>query len=331
LVRGTTGIFTFVGAGMKNRVVALLVFFLPCLPALAQKDTCRLGIYINSLYDFDLDDKSFKSDFWIWQTYRNDSLQFENVLEVPNSKESEFSHYDMEKKAGLNWVTQKCKARLMHAWDLQRFPFDTQVLQIQLEDSEYDTTSLVYIADVNNSRIDTAFNSKEWCIESFTVTAGEHTYATTYGDPVLTGTSSYPRVIAEIKIRRNNSWLMLAKMLTGAYVAFLISCLAFFVSSANQDSRFGLCVGGLFAAIGNKYIVESAVSASTTNTLMDNVHNLTFTFILLIVGVIIVSLSLFESGDEQKRKLSLKIDKWSFYSIITLFLTINLVLIWRSI
>lgn len=316
---------------MKSRFFLPVILLMSCLGTFAQKDTCRLGIYINSLYDFDLDDKSFMSDFWIWQTYRNDSLQFENVVEVPNSKETEFSHYDLEKKGGLNWVTQKCKAKLMHTWDVNRFPFDSQVLQIQLEDSEYDTTRLVYMADIKNSRIDSSFNSKEWCIESFTIKEGIHTYATTYGDPELSGTSSYPRVIAEIKIRRNNSWIMLSKMLTGAYVAFLISCLAFFVSSANQDSRFGLCVGGLFAAIGNKYIVESAVSASTTNTLMDNVHNLTFSFILLIVGVIIVSLNLFESGNEAKRKLSLKLDKWSFYGIITLFVVINLVLVWQAI
>jgi Ca2+/Na+ antiporter len=137
-------------------------------------------------------------------------------------------------------------------------------------------------------------------------------------------------VIAELVIRRNNSWLMLAKMLTGAYVAFLIACLVFFVSSENQDSRFGLCIGGLFAAIGNKYIVESIVPTSTTNTLMDNVHNLTFTFILLIVGVIIISLYLFESGDEAKKRKSLKLDRWAFFSFLTVYTLVNVFLVWRA-
>jgi len=122
---------------------------------------------------------------------------------------------------------------------------------------------------------------------------------------------------------------MLAKMLTGTYVAFLISCLVFFVSSENQDSRFGLCVGGLFAAIGNKYIVESVVATSATNTLMDNVHNLTFTFILLIVGIIIISLYLHESGDENKKRQSRKLDRWAFFSVVTLFVLINAFMIWR--
>jgi hypothetical protein len=308
---------------MKNRLplITLLLFLSLCTKA--QKDTCIVGLYINSIYDFKLDDKSFMTDFWLWTNYKNDSLKFENALELPKSKSAEFSHYTVEKKGMWNWAAQKCKAQIMHQWDVSSFPFDKQHLMIEIEDSEYDTSQLVYKADTLNSRIDTSFNSKEWCIEEFWLKDMVHTYETTYGNPELHGSSSYPGIRAEIVIKRNNSWLMLAKMLTGAYVAFLISCLVFFVSSDNQDSRFGLCVGGLFAAIGNKYIVESVVPASTTNTLMDNVHNLTFMFILLIVVIIIVSLHLFESGNVQKKEASLKLDRWSFYSIVILYALIN--------
>lgn len=315
---------------MKKRIVVLTVLFLRVSFLFAQKDTCVVGIYINSLYDLRLDDRSFMVDFWIWQIYRNDSLNFENVIEVTKSKSAEFSHYTHEKKVGLNWVSQKCKAQMMQDWDVSRFPFDKQVLRIELEDSEYDTSQVVYKADIQNSKIDTSFNSKEWRIERFSIKEDIHTYETTYGDPGLSGKSSYPRAIAEIEIERNNSWRMLTKMLTGAYVAFLISALVFFVSSENQDSRFGLCVGGLFAAMGNKYIVESIVPSSSTSTLMDNVHNLTFMFILIIVCLIIISLRLYESDSEHKRKLSLSIDKWSFFSVIILYMAINFYFIYSA-
>jgi hypothetical protein len=314
---------------MKNRTLLFALLLFTSGIAMAQKDTCKLGLYINSVYDFDLEDKSFMADFWVWMNYKNDSLKFEDALELPNSKTVDFSHYSIEKKGDINWATQKCKAQVMYQWDVSKFPFDEQHLRIELEDAKYDASEMIYLADTANSKIDCSFNSKEWQIEKFKVSADERIYSTTYGNPDLTGSSSYPRVVAELVIRRNNSWLMLAKMLTGAYVAFLISCLVFFVSSENQDSRFGLCVGGLFAAIGNKYIVESVVPTSTTNTLMDNVHNLTFTFILLIVGIIIISLYLYESGDENKKRQSHKLDRWAFFSIVTLFVLVNAFLIWR--
>lgn len=267
----------------------------------------------------------------MWLNYSNDSLTFEDGMEIPNSKSVEFSHFGIERKSGKTWASQKCKAQMRHQWDVSKFPFDKQQLRIEIEDSQYDTTRLVYRADKENSRIDTTFNSNEWFIESFTINADIRTYETTYGNPELSGTSSYPRIVAEIIIRRNNSWLMLGKMLTGAYAAFLISCLVFFVSSENQDSRFGLCVGGLFAAIGNKYIVESVVPSSTTNTLMDNVHNLTFMFILLIVGIIIISLTLFESEDPYKKVKSLLLDKIAFFSIVALYGIINTMLIYNAV
>lgn len=315
---------------MKIRSRLLILALVISHSLSAQKDTCTIGLYINSMYDFNLEDKSFTTDFWMWMNYQNDSLDFGNAIEMPNSKSADFSHYNMEKKGKINWATQKCKVQVMYNWDVTKFPFDEQHLRIELEDARYDATQMVYLADTANSKIDSSFNSKEWSMKGFKVWSDVRTHGTTYGNPELTGSSSYPRMTAEVVIRRNNSWLMLAKMLTGAYVAFLISCLVFFVSSENQDSRFGLCVGGLFAAIGNKYIVESIVPASTTTTLMDNVHTLTFTFILLIVGIIIVSLFFYESGDEKKRLRSLKLDRWAFFSVASLYILINGLLIWRA-
>jgi hypothetical protein len=315
---------------MKTLTIYLLLLLLPASPCLAQKDSCKLGIYINSLYDFKLEEKNFIADFWLWQTYKNDSLNFENVVEVTNSKSAEFSHFSYEKKANINWTSQKCKAQVRQDWDVSRFPFDNQVLRIEIEDSKYNSSQVVYVVDGENSRIDSSFNSKEWCIKRFSVKADEHIYKTTYGDPELSGQSAYPRVVVEIEISRCNSWRMLIKMLTGAYVAFLISCLVFFISSQNQDSRFGLCVGGLFTAIGNKYIVESIVPSTSGSSLMDNVHSITFAFILLIVCIIIVSLRLFESGDDRKKQLSLKLDRWSFFSVIILYILINAVVIYSA-
>ncbi|MEO5684375.1 MAG: hypothetical protein ABIQ88_17170 [Chitinophagaceae bacterium] len=315
---------------MKSRLLVVLSLFFYCTNVFSQKDTCHIGIYINSIYDFKLDDKSYMADFWVWVNYKNDNLKFDNRLEITNGKSADFTHYSMEKKAGWNWATQKCKAELIHQWDVSKFPFDKQQLHIEIEDTESDSSRLIYLADGANSKIDSLFCLSEWHIEHFGLTHSVKTYQTTYGNPSLTGRSSYPRVVAEITISRNNSWTKLIKLLTGVYVAFLISCIVFFVSNESQDSRFCLCVGGIFAAIGNKYIVESVVPSSVSNTLMDNVHTLTFIFILLITVVMIISLRLYQSGDEQKKQRSHKIDRWSFYIFTLLYTILNVIMVYLA-
>lgn len=315
---------------MKNYLLLIIIALGCCGSIRAQKDTCSIGIYISNVYDFKVEDKSFMADFWMWMNYTNDSLHFENAAEITNSKSSDFSHYTMEKHDRSNWAAQKCRAQLMHQWDVSKFPFDKQVLQIIIEDSQYDTSALVYLADAVNSKIDPSVNSSEWSVESFSTKEMVRTYQTTYGNPRLAGKSAYPGIVAQLTIKRNNSWNKLIKMLTGVYVAFLISCIVFFVSSENQDSRFGLCVGGIFAAIGNKYIVESIVPSTSGNTLMDNVHTLTFIFIFIIIILITISLRLFESGDERKVAKSLRIDKWAFYTLSILYTLINIALIYNA-
>src|ERR1700712_5776761 len=95
---------------MKHPLLIIVTVFLFCtISAKAQKDTCKIGVYINSIYDFKLDDKSYMADFWLWMNYRNDSLKFENNVEITNSKLADFSHYSMEKKGAWNWAAQKCR------------------------------------------------------------------------------------------------------------------------------------------------------------------------------------------------------------------------------
>ena len=310
---------------MKNILAFLGLLFSQLL--VAQKDTCKVGIYLDNIYDYKVDDKSFMADFWMWMNYANDSLHFDNAMEITNSKTADFSHYTMEKEGSANWAAQKCRAQLIHQWDVSKFPFDQQVLKLIIEDTQYDTSVLIYAADTANSKIDPAVNSNEWSVESFSVKALVRTYQTTYGNPRLAGKSSYPGISAQVTIKRKNSWNILVKMLTGAYVAFLISCIVFFISSENQDSRFGLCVGGVFAAIGNKYIIESIVPSSSGNTFMDNVHTLTFVFIFLIIILITISLRLYESGDKRKIRYSQLLDRWSFYTLGILYTIINIIFI----
>ncbi len=312
---------------MRNQIITLCILLFSCLQTTAQKDTCSIGIYVNHIYDFKIQEKSFMIDFWMWVNFKNDSLIFKDNLDIPNSKSNIVSHFSQEKTNGINWAVQKCKAEIMQQWNIADYPFDRQRLNICIEDPEYDTASLIYKVDTLNSRLDPKFVSSEWNIISFKMNSNVKTYATTYGNPMLTGSSAYPQVTAEIVLERTQPWLLLLKLLTGAYVAFLISCLVFFVSSKFQDSRFALCVGGLFAAIGNKYIVESVIPSSNTHSLLDDVHNYTFAYILVIIGICILSLKLHESADKRKVALSAKIDKLSFWVVLSSYVVLNIILI----
>lgn len=312
---------------MKNPLLVVLF----CLTffanfSFAQKDTCKIGMYILSFTDFKIDDQSYKVDFWMWFLYNNDSLEIKDAIDITNAKSVEFSNFSVEKRGGKNWAQMKCKAVINQNWDVTKFPFDKQELFIKLEHTTLDANEVVFIADSENSKIDSTFLFDDWNINSFKLKGMQRTYNTTFGDPVLKGSSTYPGVEAEIIITRSHSSGILVKMLTGVYVAFSIALLGFLIKPSLAD-RLGLCVGGIFAAVGNKYIIESVVPSSTANTLLDSIHNLTFVSILIMIAVTVVSLKWSDTEDEKMISKSKKLDRISFAVLLTIFITVNIILI----
>lgn len=59
------------------------------------------------------------------------------------------------------------------------------------------------------------------------------------------------------------------------YIAFLISVISFTIQVQELEPRFGLPVGGLFATVGNKYIIDSILPETSAFTLVDTLHTLT--------------------------------------------------------
>lgn len=311
-----------------KKIILFFILLLISGKTYSQPDTVKIGVFINSISGFKIDEGTFDIDFWIWFNYTNDSLAPLETTEIINAKEYNYSLQLYEKKGNINWATQKCKATIRKNWDVRNFPFDSQKFRIQLEESALDYSDLVYITDSANSKIDANFNLDEWEINSLKVYPVKAEYNTTYGDPDLVGTSSYPRMNLEMVFEREHSITIFMKLVTGVYVSFFISILVLMINPVDLDPRFGLCVGGLFASIGNKYIIESIVPATVYNTLLDSIHNYTFIFILIIIILSIISLNLAENKKENISKI---IDRTGFYSLTLLYIIINLILITSSV
>jgi hypothetical protein len=296
-------------------------------PLRAQADTVKIGAFISDIFDINLSDKSFNTQFWVWFNYKNEELKPLETLEITNAKEVDSSLDFVEAKNDIFWAGKKVKAVVKKDWDIRRFPFDTQTMHIELEDSNSDIESLVYVADTANTRLDPEFVLPNWTIERFELKAGTKKYATSYGDPTLTGGSSeYPHAEIVIQVKRH-SWGLFFSLFTGMYVAFFISSLVFLIDPIEVDPRFGLSVGGLFAAVGNKYIVDSILPQSTTFTLVDKLHILTYLFLLLCIVLSVISLRLWKTDRE---KQSARFDRRAYICIVSVYVSVNLLLIWMA-
>ncbi len=317
---------------MKRLTIAFMAVVCILSNAFAQdeapieKDTVKLGIYFTSIYDLNLAEKSFTTDFWIWYNYTNDSINPLESVEISNAKEFEFMSDDIEKVGNINWATHKCKATVKKEFNLKNFPFDKQEFHIEIEDAIYDSEQLIYIADIKNSKYDKNIKLDEWRIKSFKVEQLEKEYETTYGNPELEGSSTYPGLRASFILERDGVGLFF-KLFIGIYVAYLISLSVFFMGPENPE-RFGMIVGALFAGVANKYIVESLMPQTIMLTLPDKIHNLTFIYIMFHLAITVLAYRL---SVKEKMKLGWRIDIACFILSIGSFIAINWIWVAQAI
>lgn len=306
------------------------VFLFSCLPFLAPAqdttvappDTVKVGSYVISVHDINFHDKEYTARFWLWFVYDNPEFDFSKQLDIPNAKSIEPPEIIPDSIDGKSWAIMKMKCTMKEKWDVRDFPFDSQHLKVQIENTLFDKTKLIFDPDVKGSQYDHEDAIDGWVITNFQVNRQENIYETGFGDP-----SSSSQVFSSFNIEMDierDAWGLFMKIFIGMYIAFLISIVSFTPHPSELEPRFGLPVGGLFAAVGNKYIIDSLLPESSSFTLVDTLHALTFVAVLMTLIVSAISLKLVDRGNEA---LALTVNRQGAKIVVGLYLLANIVFI----
>jgi hypothetical protein len=322
---------------LKNliKIVCLLVLSISfAAPASSQSkdanvpDTVKIGTYIVSIHDIDFREKEYTARFWMWMLYDNPEFDFINQLEVPNAKTMERPDMMVDTINGLTWVLMKMKCIMKQSWEIADYPFDDQELHLHVENTMFDSRSLIFKADTAGSKYDPNLTVDGWDVTDFKVNTGVTSYPTAFGDTRASKQfSEYANFNISMKLERS-AWGLFLKLFIGMYIAFFISLVSFVIEPHNVEPRFGLPVGGLFAAVGNKYIIDSILPENTSFTLVDSLHSITFLFIFFTIATSAVSLNLLTKGDAVKAK---KFDRRGAIAVLGAYILINIILIGMAI
>ncbi len=282
---------------MKRSVLLLLSVLCLGLLSPAQRvqaqtpDTVRIGCYFLSLHDFNFREKEYTARFWLWLLYDNPEIDFADDVEIPNAKSVHFDAIIIDSTNTNKWVQLKVTSVIKQPWRVNDYPFDKQRLNIIIENSKYDSRTVVFVPDTIGQFFDPDFVVAGWTITRFSVGTGTSHYATGFGDGSLeTPQSDYSKIMVEIDIERN-AWGLFFKIFLGMYVAFAISYVSLWIDPEHAESRFALPVGGLFTAVGNKYIIDSYLPESSGFTMVDILHGLTFVSIFAVICFSVVALT----------------------------------------
>jgi hypothetical protein len=293
----------------------------------APPDTVKVGIYVTSIHDIDFKQKEFTAIFWLWLRYKNKAFNFDQYLEIPRAKTVVKSFSTTDSSNGTVYMLMKMQCVMKDSWKIGNFPFDKQKLRLSVENSQFDSRSLVFVADTVGQHYDPRFTLNGWNIDSFITSVARQPYETNFGDNTIPKPHmEYSAFKVRISINRDAGGLFW-KMFLGMYVSFLIAFICFFIHSDGMDSRFGLSVGSLFAVIGNKYIIDSSLPESSSFTLVDTLHGMTLFFILATITCTAISLKLVKQDKLQRAK---RFDHITAFVLLSVYTVLNIYFIVKA-
>lgn len=337
LLLGVLSLFAALLLGRGHAAPAApAVFSAPAEAALA---TCRMGVFIEDMRDFNFSEKSLYASLRLWSVCPTAAIKPLEDLEITNASEVSMGEVKTRFEPnhsrafpgtrGLYWSELGVTGSFYYPWSAQNFPFDRHRISFEIVPRGVGQGDVLISPDFQSSGFNPRIGRGDWLVSNFRVNETPIDLGSNFGNPALTSArgSAISSITATLELRRARITSFL-KMCTGVYAAAMISAVAFYMDPREPDlvsGRTGLCVGCLFAAIVNLQQAESALGASEDVTLTDQIHIVAIVYILISTVLAIVSYLRCERDEADRAQI---LDRRIYLPIFSAsYLVINAVLI----
>ena len=290
-----------------------------------EPQTCRVGVYLISLYDFDMTRGSFGADLWVWSTCPDETVKPLDVADFVNANQIQTRLPATFNRSGTYWSYLKASGTFRHTWNVASYPFDRQGLRIVIEHTADPASKFSYTADHEGSKASPEINVDGWRITNFQTGQETYIYDTVFGDPAFVGQkqSDYSRLVVTVSLARTKRWSFI-KLIAGVYVAFALSSLVFFLGPYHGGRRTSLLGGTLFAVLVNQRVAESVLGRVEQLTLIDVIHVVAMIYIFAIALAGIYAMWQHNNGQEEPAR---RTDRRAFWITAVSYVVVNLALL----
>jgi len=198
---------------------------------------------------------------------------------------------------GDTYVDARVDATIEHVLDTSAFPFDRHRLRIEIE-SPYEDEYMRYAVDTASSMADTEMYSPGWSISGFSLHEERKRYPTDFGLKERTN-DRYSRAVVEVTAERVG-WRLAIDYFVGFITCVLICLLAFLVHPRLLPARATMIGTAVFAAVGNKYIVNALTDTAARAQITNIVVITSFSMVLVLLLSPIACERMIEAGHTER-------------------------------
>lgn len=211
----------------------------------------KVGLVISEIRDYQITDGSFSADFFL--SFTADKLLPKLHPVFTNGHEVNCTNLvDVE-----TFRFYRCTGSFTSAVDLRAYPFDTQALEINIEDAVYGVDTLYFEADPRRTSLDASFRLSGYGVASVGATAFKHLYPSRFDRDDLY-VSRYKFTLGLDRFAQSAAF----SVYVPAFIIVLISLIGLWVPAEELEVRSNAGAPMLAAAVLFHYSLIQSLPAT---------------------------------------------------------------------
>ena len=256
-----------------------------------------VGAYINDIQELDTETGSFTIDFYMWFRWRSPIVDPTDSIEVMNSNAREnttssatggvsgrpFPEEPSEMPDGSKYQGFRYQGVFSKTMDLHRFPFDTQLLTVQLEDIDQDSRELEFVPDTEPVTINDQVTIPGFEIGKPSLSVVGHQYPTTFGDLTVQSDPAYSRIVLAVPVARD-ALPYLVKIMLPIMIVILITSLIYMVPARLDEARTGMGITAMLTMVALQWSTDADLPSVEYLMMVDVIYVVSMAYILIAMG-----------------------------------------------
>ena len=255
-------------------------------PTARAESLLQVGAYITNISDIDLMDDQFSIELLLWTVWhgepdQNPSDQLRVLNGIYNGDIQRFERIRRDQTDGHSWSLYKVRSPVVKRWRLQRYPFDDQLLHVQIGlDDPLQPVNLDVVPKQPCS-VTPSLLLPGWTLKDPTGYASSISLMNDLGRPLADGVAvrRQPTVSFDLPIQRR-SLLFVAPDFLGYLLAVGLCCMSLLITRSRDD----LILAAVVSAGGNYVFIAGNLPVTAMTGFISNLQLIIFLGILYVVA-----------------------------------------------
>lgn len=249
-----------------------------------------VGVYINDIQDLNLQAYTYTMDFYVWMRWTNPDLDPPATFEPMNPSESwgliVTPLYDEPQKMpdGSFYMQTRYQGKFNNKMPLADYPFDTQELVMEFEDTQSGADQLTFVPDdpavvLNQEVVLPGYRIGEPFMEIV-----NKDYPTTFGDLRVSQPTPFSRVTVTVPVTRP-ALAYAIKIIFPIFLVAITGSFVFFIASNLVESRIGMAITALLTLVALQFTANAALPQVDYLMMIDALYVISYVFVIFALGV----------------------------------------------